>query len=64
MKKLGYGAGYRYDHAEEEALSIGQEYLPEPLRGAKWYDPTQRGYEKTISERLEWWEGLKKKANS
>ena len=64
MKKLGYGAGYRYDHAEEEALSIGQEFLPEPLRGAKWYDPTQRGYEKTISERLDWWEGLKKKATS
>jgi putative ATPase len=64
MKKLGYGAGYRYDHSEEEALAIGQEYLPEPLQGAKWYDPTQRGYEKTISERLEWWEGLKRKAIS
>jgi putative ATPase len=64
MKKLGYGAGYRYDHSEEEALAVGQEYLPEPLQGAKWYDPTQRGYEKTISERMEWWEGLKRKAIS
>ncbi|HWP36636.1 MAG TPA: recombination factor protein RarA, partial [Gemmatimonadales bacterium] len=62
MKGLGYGAGYRYDHAEPEALAAGQEYLPEVLRGAKWYEPSERGYEKTVRERLEWWEGVKRKA--
>jgi len=55
MKDLGYGKGYRYDHAEDEAHAAGQQYLPEVLRGAKWYEPTDRGFEKTIAERLEWW---------
>ncbi|MBI2535619.1 MAG: replication-associated recombination protein A [Gemmatimonadetes bacterium] len=62
MKGLGYGKGYRYDHAEPEALAVGQEYLPEVLRGAKWYQPTDRGYEKTVAERMAWWEGVKRKA--
>jgi putative ATPase len=62
MKGLGYGAGYRYDHDEAEALAAGQEYLPEVLRGAKWYEPTERGYEKTVKERLGWWEGIKRRA--
>ncbi len=62
MKELGYGAGYRYDHAEEAAYAPGQEYLPEPLRGARWYEPTDRGYEKTVAERLAWWEAKKREA--
>jgi putative ATPase len=60
MKDLGYGKGYRYDHAEEGALAAGQEYLPDVLRGVKWYEPTGRGWEKTVGERLAWWEGLKR----
>jgi putative ATPase len=55
MKGLGYGSGYRYDHAEAEGFAAGQEYLPEVLRGAKWYEPTDRGFEKTVRERIEWW---------
>jgi putative ATPase len=62
MKDLGYGAGYRYDHAEADALSAGQEYLPDVLRGAKWYEPTDRGEEKKIAERLAWWAELRKGA--
>jgi putative ATPase len=54
MKDLGYGAGYRYDHAEG-GHAAGQEYLPEVLRGAKWYEPADAGYEKTLAERLAWW---------
>jgi putative ATPase len=61
MKDLGYGKDYRYDHAEEEALAAGQEYLPDALRGAKWYEPTERGYEKTLTERLEWWRELRER---
>src|SRR5262245_24560832 len=54
MKEIGYGDGYRYDHAEG-GHAAGQEYLPERLRGAKWYEPGDSGYEKTIAERLAWW---------
>ncbi|GBD32931.1 Replication-associated recombination protein A [bacterium HR33] len=64
LEKLGYGAGYRYDHAEPHALAAGQEYLPEGLRGAKWYRPSDRGYEKKVAERIAWWEELKRRASS
>jgi putative ATPase len=60
-RELGYGAGYKYAHAYEDAYAP-QEYLPETLRGAAWYVPTESGYEKTVRERMEWWAGLKKKA--
>ena len=63
MKDLGYGAGYKYAHAHENAY-VPQEYLPESLRGAKWYAPTEFGYEKTVKERIEWWEKLKREAGS
>jgi putative ATPase len=62
MKELGYGAGYRYDHAEPDALAAGQQYLPEVLRGATWYEPTDRGFEKTVRERLERWAEIRKRA--
>ena len=58
MKDLGYGAGYQYAHDSEQAY-IPQEYLPEALRGSSWYEPTDFGYEKTIKERMEWWQKLK-----
>src|SRR5258708_444016 len=61
MDDLGYGAGYQYAHAHDNAYAP-QEYLPEALRGARWYEPTEFGYEKTVKERMEWWENLKKKA--
>ncbi len=54
MKDIGYGEGYRYDHAEG-GHAAGQEYLPDALRGARWYEPAGAGYEKTIAERLAWW---------
>jgi len=60
MKDLGYGRGYRYDHAEESALAAGQEYLPEVLRDASWYEPTDVGFEKTVKERLEWWARIRR----
>ena len=63
MKELGYGAGYKYAFDSENAY-VPQEYLPETLRGAKWYEPTAFGYEKTIGERMEFWEMIKRKAAS
>ncbi len=59
MKDLGYGKGYRYDHAEQ-GHAAGQEYLPDALLGAKWYEPSATGFEKTIAERIEWWANRKK----
>jgi putative ATPase len=61
MKELGYGDGYRYAHDYADAYAA-QEYLPEVLRGARWYDPTDSGYEKTVKERIEWWQRLKRDA--
>ena len=63
MKELGYGAGYKYAHAYEHGV-VPQEYLPEPLRGAKWYDPTEFGFEKDIRKRMQWWEEVKKSMGS
>ena len=61
VEDLGYGAGYRYAHAFEHAYAP-QEYLPEALRGQKWYEPTEYGLEKDIKKRMEWWAELKKQA--
>src|SRR5438034_3979073 len=61
MKELGYGAGYKYAHDYDGAY-VPQEYLPEVLRGARWYEPTEAGYEKTVKERIAWWEELKREA--
>jgi putative ATPase len=61
MEELGYGAGYQYAHDYEGAY-VPQEYLPEALRGANWYQPSEMGYEKTVKERMEWWRQLKQKA--
>jgi putative ATPase len=59
MQEIGYGKGYRYDH-DEGGYAAGQQYLPDALRGARWYQPSEHGYEKTLTERLEWWAKLKK----
>src|SRR2546422_2645497 len=59
LKELGYGQGYKYAFDSADAY-LPQEYLPEPLRGQRWYDPTEFGYEKTVKERMEWWEKLKR----
>jgi putative ATPase len=61
MKELGYGKGYEYAHAVPEAYTP-QEYLPPVLKGTKLYDPSQFGFEKDVAKRIEWWEGLKKRA--
>ena len=60
MKELGYGAGYEYAHAVPEAYTP-QEYLPPVLRGTKFYEPTQFGFEKDVAKRIEWWAELKKR---
>ncbi|MDO8426436.1 MAG: replication-associated recombination protein A, partial [Deltaproteobacteria bacterium] len=51
MKSLGYGKGYKYPHSYKGAV-IEQDYMPDKLKGKKYYKPTDRGYEKEIVERL------------
>ncbi|MFL5354567.1 replication-associated recombination protein A [Archangium sp.] len=52
MKSLGYGAGYKYPH-NFEGHYVPEDYLPEALRGQRFYQPTQNGLEKELSERYE-----------
>ncbi len=59
MKTIGYGATYRYDHDEPDAFS-GQDYWPEKLERQNFYDPVDRGFEREIRKRLEWWEKLRR----
>jgi putative ATPase len=61
MKELGYGQGYQYAHAVPEAY-IPQEYLPERLGGAVFYEPGSFGFEKEIARRLAWWAELARRA--
>jgi len=52
MKQLGYGKLYRYAHNEPEAYAAGEHYLPEGLGDPGWYQPTPRGLEGKIAEKL------------
>jgi putative ATPase len=61
MKELGYGQGYQYAHNAPEAY-IPQEYLPDALRGTRFYEPGPMGFEKEIAKRLAWWEELRRKS--
>jgi putative ATPase len=61
MKKLGYGRNYRYAHDFEDAYTP-QAYLPEGLEGKTFYRPTERGYEKTVGQRLARWREIKARA--
>jgi putative ATPase len=58
MKNLGYGAGYEYDHGAEDAFS-GQNYFPDGMNRERFYQPRDRGFEREIGRRLEYWEKLR-----
>jgi len=53
MKGLGYGKDYRYAHDEEEGYAAGETYLPDGMERHHWYQPTDRGLEAKIREKLE-----------
>jgi len=54
MKQIGYGKGYAYDHDSEEAFS-GADYWPEELEPQEFYQPSDRGFEARVQERLKFW---------
>ena len=55
MKDLGYGAGYAYDHDAPDGFS-GADYWPDGMGAQTYYQPTDRGFEKRIAERIAWWD--------
>jgi putative ATPase len=59
MKSEGYGRGYAYDHDQEEAFS-GQNYFPDELGRQTFYDPPERGFEREIRKRLDYWAKLRR----
>jgi len=60
MKEQGYNEGYKYDHDYPNAFS-GQEFFPKELVGTKFYKPNNRGFEREVIKRLEFWKKLKNK---
>jgi putative ATPase len=60
MRNLGYGKGYVYDHATEEGFS-GQNYFPEGAARRNFYRPGERGFEREIKKRLDYWDKLRQR---
>ena len=59
MRNLGYGRDYEYPHDDPDAV-VPAEYLPDELAGTVFYRPTDRGYEKTIRDRLTRWREIRR----
>jgi putative ATPase len=62
LKKEGYGGGYEYDHDTAEGFS-GQDYFPDEMERRQFYDPPERGFEREIRKRLEYWQKLRRKSS-
>jgi putative ATPase len=63
MKGLGYGEGYAYDHDTAEGFS-GQNYFPDGMKRRAFYQPVERGFEREILKRLEYWAKLRERKTS
>ena len=63
MKNLGYSDGYEYDHEAEGAFS-GQDYFPDDMEREVFYNPPERGFEREIRKRLDYWSKLREKKNA
>ncbi|AVM75343.1 replication-associated recombination protein A [Magnetospirillum gryphiswaldense] len=60
MKDLGYGKNYQYDHDQADGFS-GQNYFPDGMARQRFYDPPERGFEREVRKRLEYWDRLRAK---
>lgn len=58
MKDLGYSDGYIYPHEDPEAV-VAQEYFPAEISGRRYYEPVERGFEREMIKRLEYWRRLR-----
>ena len=59
MRDLGYSAGYSYDHDAPDAFS-GQNYFPDDSERQTFYSPVERGFERELRKRLNYWDKLRK----
>jgi len=59
MKDIGYGSGYNYDHDAEGGFS-GDNYWPEEMTAQTYYQPVERGFEREVRKRLDYWDKLRK----
>ncbi len=60
MKDIGYGKGYQYDHDSADGFS-GQNYFPDGMKRQRFYSPVERGFEREVKKRLEYWDRLRDK---
>ena len=60
MKDIGYGAGYSYDHDAEDGFS-GQNYFPDGMKRPAWYLPPERGFERELKKRVDYFAKLRSK---
>ena len=60
MKQIGYGQGYAYDHDTAEGFS-GQNYFPDGMARREFYQPVERGFEREIKKRQEYWARLRER---
>lgn len=60
MAEVGYGKGYQYDPETKDGFS-GQEYFPEEIGHRTFYRPMERGFEREIQKRIDYWNNLRKK---
>lgn len=58
MKDIGYGTGYAYDHDQEDGFS-GQNYFPDGMRRQNFYEPVERGFERDLKKRVEYFDRLR-----
>jgi putative ATPase len=63
MKDIGYGAGYHYDHDADEGFS-GDNYWPQEMEPQTYYEPVDRGFEREVKKRLDYWDKLRRERNS
>ncbi len=63
MKNLGYGSGYSYDPDAEDGFS-GQNYFPDGMDRERFYQPVERGFEREIQKRLDYWDRLRRERNN
>jgi len=63
MKELGYGKDYAYDHDSADGFS-GQNYFPDGMQREAYYQPVERGFEREVKKRLDYWAKLREKRNN
>jgi len=62
MKDIGYGAGYSYDHEAQDGFS-GDNYWPDGMAPQDFYTPVERGFERKVKERMDYWDRLRRERN-